>query len=74
VNSTGIRAGDIVRCDVRGGRFWARVSAPMREIDKLGKRITLEPLDPASRQNLPSQWVTSRQVIGHWRERTGSQV
>lgn len=74
MNSTGIKAGDVLRCDVRGGRFWARCSAPMREVDGLGKRITLEPLDPKGRQVLPAQWVTSRQVVGHWRQRTGSEV
>jgi len=73
MNSTGIKAGDLVRADVRGGRFWARVSAPMREIEGLGKRITLEPLEGA-RGVLPAQWVTSRQVVGHWRERSGSKI
>jgi hypothetical protein len=73
MNSTGIRIGDIVRCDVRGGRFWARVSAPMRDIEHLGPRITLEPIDPNARQ-LPAEWVTSRQIVGHWRERRGSKV
>lgn len=73
MNSTGIRAGDIVRCEVRGGRFWARVSAPMRQIDGLGKRITLEPLI-GQRGNLPATWVTSRQVVGHWRQAKGSEI
>lgn len=73
MNSTGIKAGDLVRCDVRGGRFWARVSAPMREVEGLGKRITLEAL-LGHREHLPAKWVTSRQVIGHWRERRGSQI
>lgn len=68
-----IRAGDIVRADVRGGRFWARVSAPMRNIDGLGERITLEPLE-GMRGVLPAEWVTGRQVVGHWGQRSGSKV
>lgn len=66
-----IRAGDLVRCDVRGGRFWAMVSAPLRNLpDAGGERITIEPLFGS----IPSKWVTSRQVVGHWGKRSGSKV
>lgn len=73
MNSASIRSGDIVRCNVRGGHFWAMVSAPMREIEGLGKRITLEPME-GQRGVIPAQWVTSRQIVGHWRQAKGSQI
>jgi hypothetical protein len=56
-----VRPDDILRCDVRGDRFWALVTG---EPDpKAGGPITsLIPTRP-----IPALRVKASQVIGHWR-------
>lgn len=54
----GIRAGDLVLCDVRGARFHAEVTA----CDDDG--LAVRPLKRA----ITYRHVRSRQVIAHWRK------
>jgi len=65
---SGIRADDIVKCDVRGDRFFALVKEAVHDEDRHHKRVlTIAPLNGA-RQNLPSRWITARQVTEHYRK------
>lgn len=61
---TGIKADDIVRCDVRGYKFFALVTEQCKE-EHRGPGLRVRPLNPAKR--LITEFVTSRQVIGIWR-------
>lgn len=73
MNTSGIRADDIVYCDVRGDRFMALVDQPMHRDEGLKKRgLTLRPITPGAR--LRYHFVTSRQVVGHWRKAAGTAV
>lgn len=56
-----IRPGDLVECDVRGQRFFARVE----EVDKVVR------IAPLSRQ-ITYRSVSARQIIGHYRKAAGS--
>jgi len=67
MDTSGIKAGDIVKCDVRGQEFFALVSRPIYHNATLAKRVVdVEPLRPGSR--LPSTFVTPRQITDHWRK------
>jgi hypothetical protein len=54
----GIRAGDLVQCDVKGRRFHAEVTA----YDDTG--LAIRPLERA----ITYRHVRPRQVIAHWRK------
>ncbi len=55
--------GDIVRCDVRGQRFWALV---VGKVNGGGGKLMVEPL-PGARP-LTYTTITSQQVVGYWRK------
>jgi hypothetical protein len=55
----GIRAGDLVLCDVKGRRFHAEVTTT-----PTGAEIEVRPLLPA----VTYRRVSSRSVIEHWRK------
>lgn len=59
-----IRSGDVVRCDVRGDRFFGLVTGPAS-----GGVITVDSL---TGRPIPAHALKARQVIGHWRQRKGS--
>jgi hypothetical protein len=60
-----VREGDMVRCDVRGDRFWAIVLGDVGDDKKI-------PIGPLNGRPIPSFRVGARQVVGHWRKRKGS--
>jgi hypothetical protein len=55
----GIRAGDLVLCDVKGRRFHAEVTT-----SPTGAEVEIRPLQRA----VTYRRVTSRSVIEHWRK------
>jgi hypothetical protein len=55
----GIRAGDLVLCDVKGRRFHAEVTTT-----PAGAELEVRPLAPA----ITYRRVSSRSVIEHWRK------
>jgi hypothetical protein len=55
----GIRAGDLVLCDVKGRRFHAEVTAT-----PTGAELEIRPLQRA----ITYRRVTSRSVLEHWRK------
>lgn len=63
MRTQGIKAGDIVHCDVRGQRFYATVS------ERTDEGLQLDKLNS---QFLPAYVVKPRQVIGHYSKRKGS--
>lgn len=65
MNVRRIRASDIVRCDVRGQQFFARVVEKPAPREK----VQVEPLLPT--MHTPTQFVTSRQIIEHYSKRKG---
>lgn len=62
----GVRAGDIVYCDVRADRFYAVVKCPAAA----GK----VPIESLTARSIPALRVTARQVIGHWRRSKASRA
>lgn len=66
MQSSNIREGDIIRCNVRGDRFYATVRSPVSYNPTMRKRC-LEVASLTGRP-IPSKFVTPRQVIGHWRQ------
>lgn len=60
----GIKGGDVVRCDVRGDRFWALALTVNKGSVVIASLIDGRPI--------PALKVSSRQVIGHWSRRAGS--
>jgi hypothetical protein len=62
----GVREGDIVFCDVRGDRFYARVKG---EVDE--GRLPIESL---TGRPIPALRVRARQVCGHWRRSRSSRI
>lgn len=64
-----MKPGDILECEVRGYTFFAR--AVTGAVERNGRRgIEIEPLKPG--QHLITQFVTARQVVGHYAKRKGS--
>lgn len=63
MRTQGIKAGDIVRCDVRGQLFYASV---------LGNDDGTLSLSPLTGTFLPTYNVKARQVVGHYSKRKGS--
>lgn len=62
-----VRAGDLIRCDIRGDRFFAIVvTGPGAD-----KKVTIE---SANGRPIPSLVVGARQIVGHWRKRKGSVI
>lgn len=59
---TGVKAGDIVLCDVRGFRFYAEVTET-----KKGS-VSVEPIHKGAGYYS----ATSRQVVAHWRKSKAS--
>jgi len=71
VNVAGVRTDDIVECDVRGQRFFARVEQPVHKDESWGKRVvTVAPLNGS--RSIPTRWATARQIVGHYSKRKGS--
>ncbi len=62
----GVRAGDVLCCDVRGDRFYALAKAAAAE----GK----VPIASLTGRPIPALRVSARQVIGHWRKSKASRV
>jgi hypothetical protein len=62
----GIHENDVVRCNVRGDRFWARATGEAED-------GTL-PIVSLNGRPIPTLRVRARQVVGHWRMRKGSAV
>lgn len=60
MNLTSVRTGDIVRCDVRGDRFYATV-------EDARQRGVLA-IDSLTGRPIPTYHVTARQVVAHWRK------
>jgi hypothetical protein len=56
----GIRAGDIVRCEIRGEHLYALV----RERDDHGLQVNV--IDRHAPRGLIAHYVTARNVIGWW--------
>lgn len=67
MRTTGIRPGDIVRCDVRGQRFYAHVGQAAH--DDYGRGGIW--LDPLPGLHVPARRVTARQIIEHYAKRKG---
>lgn len=68
----GIRPDDIVRCDVRGQRFYGKVNRHTDDMDKASGRargIWLDSLDGG--RIPPYRFVTARQIIEHYSKRKG---
>jgi len=62
----GVRASDVLCCDVRGDRFYALARAAAAE----GK----VPIASLTGRPIPALRVSARQVIGHWRKSKASRV
>lgn len=67
MNITPIKPGDIVECDVRGSRFFAKAHDITKDFADR-KVLNVEPLLP----NVTYRQATSRQVIGHYRKSKAS--
>lgn len=68
----GIKVDDIVRCDVRGWKFNAIVTKDAHRDETRGRGLKVRSISEKVR--IPTEFVTARQVIGHWRKKTGSVV
>lgn len=66
MKTAGIRPDDIVRCDVRGQRFYAKVNRRTDAVDRT-KGFWLDSLDGG--RPLPYRLVTARQIIEHYSKR-----
>ena len=66
MQTAGIRTDDIIRCNVRGDKFYATVRSPVSYNPAMRKRC-LEVKSLTGRP-IPTTFVTPRQVIGHWRQ------
>lgn len=61
---SGVKAGDIVECDVRGRVFLAKVTRPA-DANAGSPGLEVEPIHAA----ITYRHVGARQVIGHWARR-----
>lgn len=66
MNLASVRAGDIVRADVRGDQFYA-----LAVEDAADGHLPIESL---TRRPIPSHRLTARQVVAHWRKSKQSKV
>lgn len=63
---SGIRAEDIVECDVRGQKFYAMVTEPVHRDATTKRRVlAVKPLSPG----VSFYTVTPTQIINHWRKK-----
>jgi hypothetical protein len=69
MNLSGVKAEDIIYCDVRGDRFYASVE----ERQKQGPRLYLA-IKSLTGRPIPALRVTARQVVAHWRKSKASKV
>jgi hypothetical protein len=72
MKTAGIRPDDIVRCDVRGQRFYAKVNRQSDPADRMAgkaKGFWLDSLDGL--RPLSYRFVTARQIIEHYSKRKG---
>lgn len=72
MSTAGIKAEDIVRCDVRGDRFWAIVTKALEYDDVMKKKVIR--IASLTNRPIPTQTVTGFQIIGHWRKKAGSKL
>lgn len=66
MDTSSIRAGDIVKCNVRGDEFYATVTEPVGYNTQMGKRC-LE-VESLTRRPIPTRFLTPRQITDHWRK------
>jgi hypothetical protein len=67
MQTTGIREGDIVKCDVRGQTFYALVTEESH-IDSMTKRRVLS-IQPLPGSHVSTYSVTPQQIVDHWRKK-----
>jgi hypothetical protein len=65
MNLTPIKVDDIVNADVRGDRFYALVIERVRQNETLDRRVLR--VKSLTGRPIPTQFLTARQVVGHWR-------
>lgn len=68
MNITPIKAGDIVECNVRGTKFFAKAGAISEDYGDR-KALLVEPIT----HNITYRHATARQVVGHYRKSKASQ-
>lgn len=68
----GIKVDDIVRCDVRGWKFLAIVTKASHRDETRGQGLKVRTV--SQRVRIPTEFVTARQVVGHWRKAKNSLV
>lgn len=66
MDTSTVREGDIIRCDVRGDKFYASVRSPVSYNPDLRKRVLT--VTSLTGRPIPTRFITPRQVIGHWRQ------
>lgn len=71
MKTSGIKPDDIVRCDVRGMRFYAKVNRASDDADRAAGRSRGFWLDKINGRALPYSFVTARQIIEHYSKRKG---
>lgn len=62
MRTTGIKTGDVVECNVRGQRFFAKAQGPGNG------SLPIHPLDT----RVTYRTVKAREVVGHYRKAAGS--
>lgn len=65
MNISDIKPNDIIRCDVRGERFYAIVEKPVKLDKELNRRVMLV---SSLRGSIPARLISARQVVSHWRK------
>lgn len=65
MNLTPIKAGDIVKADVRGDLFYGLVAEPAAMNEALRRRVLT--VSSLTGRPIPTRFLTAHQVIGHWR-------
>lgn len=69
MQTTNIKPGDVLDCEVRAQSFFARATSSVAsQNDRRG--VHIEPLRPGT--HLPALFVTARQIRGHYTKRKGS--
>lgn len=73
MRTSGIKEGDIVKCDVRGWRFMALVVSNGLEFNPIARRKAVEIKPVVPQQTAPpTRFVTARQIVGHWKKQRTS--
>jgi hypothetical protein len=70
VRVASIKAGDVVRADVRGDRFYGVVTEPMAMNEVLKRRVLT--VSSLTGRPIPTRFLSATQVIAHWRRAAGS--